>query len=115
AEPSIAPKMALDAPRLFTMNVGNTPSTISVEKSVKKLTKPNIKTLRIPLGFSSLALSPEGNLVNCGVMDLSICFAMFILKIGLTPGVTFQSLEVWWGEMTGRLINNILVILLKVT
>ena len=48
AEPSIAPRIAFDVPKLLTMNNGKIPKTISVEKSVKKLTKPSIKTLRIP-------------------------------------------------------------------
>ena len=54
-DPSIAPKRALDAPKLLTMNVGNTPKIISEEKSVNKLTKPKYKTLRIPLGLTSIS------------------------------------------------------------
>jgi hypothetical protein len=37
---------------LVTMNKGNIPKIISVEKSVKKLTKPRATTLRIPIGLS---------------------------------------------------------------
>src|SRR5918994_7553805 len=55
-DPSIAPRIALDAPKLLTINIGNTPKIISVEKSVKPLTKPKYKTLRIPVGL----LSPRG-------------------------------------------------------
>ena len=41
--------VGLDAPREEIINNGKTPRTISVEKSVKKLTRPSAVTLRIPL------------------------------------------------------------------
>lgn len=48
AKPSMLPSIVLETPRLLTMNRGSIPRTISVEKSVKKLTSPNAKTFRIP-------------------------------------------------------------------
>jgi len=53
----MAPSIAFDAPRLVTINSGNIPRIISVEKSVKKLTVPNATTLRIPGGLSLFELS----------------------------------------------------------
>jgi hypothetical protein len=48
-EPSIVPSIALEAPREETTNNGRTPKTISVEKSVKKLTTPRAITFCMPL------------------------------------------------------------------
>ena len=51
ADPSIAPNIALDAPKSVIMNRGRIPDTISVEKSVKRLTIPKIVTFLMPTGF----------------------------------------------------------------
>jgi hypothetical protein len=56
-EPSIVPRIARDAPREEVINRGKPPRTISVEKSVKKLTRPRAATLHIPSPFESIGLS----------------------------------------------------------
>ena len=43
------PSVALDAPRLLTMNRGRIPKIVSVEKSVKKITSPNARIFLIPV------------------------------------------------------------------
>jgi hypothetical protein len=50
------PNIALDAPRLLTIKRGKIPKIISVEKSVKKLTKPIDTTFLNPAGLCGLLL-----------------------------------------------------------
>jgi hypothetical protein len=46
------------------MNNGKTPKIISVEKYVKKLTKPSINTLRIPNWEAGLSFEANSVLYN---------------------------------------------------
>ena len=84
------------------MNRGRIPRIISVEKSVKKLTKPIIRTLRIPIGLSSFELS------------FGIKFFLYLL-IWSTVFLNYREKEdeeaedVWWRYLekvvTGYLIT----------
>ena len=79
------PRTAFGAPRLVTMKSGKIPKIISVEKSVKKLTKPNAITLRIPIGVLADRIGKE-KVLTIGYAVFAVSSSLMIIFTGRGGG-----------------------------
>lgn len=100
---SIAPSAAHDAPELLTINKGRIPKTISVEKSVKKLTRPKAMTL---CNLTSLLESVE--LLSLFLVKFYLLLPTYGVASFLCLGTGFQKsgLTILLRSLQSSLVSN---------